>query len=136
MTSAENLILEIFTPTGVVLTAEVMSCSAPGVEGAFQILKGHTDMVAALGIGMVKVMMPDNSIRELAISGGFLEVKGNKISILADSAELAGDIDSERAEKAANRARKRLEEKKADIDFERARAALHRALNRLKVSGS
>jgi len=127
-----DLYVEIVTPAGIVFASDVTACTAPGVNGQFQILSGHAPFLANLQIGKIKVDKQDGR-KVLATSSGFLEVKDNNISIIVESAEFAENIDIARAKEAEKRARKRLEEK-GDVDLKRAEFALFRALNRLKVS--
>jgi F-type H+-transporting ATPase subunit epsilon len=126
------LSIDIVTPGGKVFSGEIKSCTAPGADGEFCILENHTALLSALGIGIIKIEMAEGK-KMLATSGGFLEVLNNKISVMVETAEWAEQIDVERAKAAAERARKRLEQKQ-DVDSARARAALSRAMNRLKVS--
>ena len=127
-----DLNVEIVTPDGPVFSGKLVSCTAPGENGQFQILVGHAPFLANLQIGEIKIQKADIQ-KKLATSGGFLEVKDNNISIIVESAEFAEDIDIARAKEAEKRARKRLEER-GEIDIVRADIALLRALNRLKVS--
>jgi F-type H+-transporting ATPase subunit epsilon len=127
-----NLNVEIVTPHGIVFKGALISCTAPGVNGQFQILSGHAPLLANLQIGEIKLRNSEGQKR-LATSGGFLEVKDNNISIIVESAEFADDINVARAKEAEKRARKRLEEKD-NIDLVRVDLALLRAINRLKVS--
>ena len=129
-----DLNIEIVTPDGIAYTGALTSCTAPGVDGQFQILSGHAPLLANLQIGEIKVQNNDGT-RILATSGGFLEVKDNNISIIVESAEFADNIDIARAKEAEKRARRRLKEKE-DVDPIRADLALLRALNRLKVSSN
>jgi F-type H+-transporting ATPase subunit epsilon len=94
-------------------------------------------MVAPLAIGVVRLTAPGSKDQELvAVSGGFLEVRPDKVTILAQAAEKAEDIDVERALRAKERAEQRMKEQKVeDIDFRRAELALQRAMNRLTVTG-
>lgn len=126
--------LEIVTPRRVVFQAPVVSFSAPGVVGGFQVLRSHAPLLSSIGIGEVKII--DAQGRELyyATSGGFVEVHDNRVVLLAETAEEAHEIDIKRAEAARDRALKRIAEKRIETDMERARAALQRALNRLKVA--
>ncbi|MGA3246091.1 MAG: F0F1 ATP synthase subunit epsilon [Bacteroidota bacterium] len=126
--------LEIVTPKKIVFSGDVISFSAPGVVGGFQVLKSHAPLLSNIAIGEVKLV--DGSGQELryATSGGFVEVHENKVVMLAETAERSDEIDVARAEAARERARKRLAEKRADIDVDRARLALFRSLNRLKVA--
>jgi F-type H+-transporting ATPase subunit epsilon len=84
----------------------------------------------------VKVEDKEGKMTEYATSGGFVEVKANKVVMLAEAAELPSEIDIRRAQSAKERAQQRLADRKADVDLERARAALARALNRLKLAGN
>ena len=127
-----ELNIDIVTPGGKVFSGEIKSCTAPGADGEFCILKNHTALLSALSIGIIKIEMADGK-KMLATSGGFLEVLNNRISVMVETAEWAEQIDVERAKAAAERARKRMEQKQ-DIDIPRAKLALARALNRLKVS--
>jgi F-type H+-transporting ATPase subunit epsilon len=127
-----ELNVEIVTPDGIAFAGEVTSCTAPGANGQFQILKDHAPFLAILQIGELRVQMQDGE-KLLATSGGFLEVKDNIISIIVESAEFADDIDVSRAKEAEKRARERLDEK-GEIDLAKAEVSYLRALNRLKVA--
>ena len=125
-----QLSLDIVTPAGVKYTGDVISCIAPGIDGKFQVLTNHANLLAKLAIGEVAVQL-SNKTRFMSTGGGLLEVKENKISIMVESAEWAEDIDLQRAQAAKERAKHRLEEQDADIDVPRAKLALARALNRI-----
>jgi F-type H+-transporting ATPase subunit epsilon len=127
--------IEILTPGRVVFSGQATSLSAPGVQGGFQVLASHAPLLSAIGIGRLTVRGTDGAETRYATSGGFVEVKDNKVVVLADAAERADEIDLRRAEAARDRANDRLRSPEKDIDIERARAALHRALNRLQVAG-
>ena len=127
--------LEIVTPKRVVFKGEITSFSAPGVEGGFQVLHSHAPMLSSLKIGEVKITEASGTEFKYAVSGGFVEVRDNKVVLLAETAERTDEIDVERAKAARDRAQQRIAEKKRDIDVERAKLALYRALNRLKISG-
>lgn len=90
-------------------------------------------MVAPLTIGSVKLKKADGTTDVAAVSGGFIEVRHEKISILAPSAEVASSIDVARAKEALARAEGRLQKKQDDIDFQRAELSLKRAMNRINV---
>ncbi len=128
--------LEIVTPQKVLFSGTVLSFSAPGVEGGFQVLTHHAPFLTMLSTGEVKVVAADGSTSRFATSGGFVEVRGNKVLMLADTAESASAIDVPRAEAARDRAKDRLARRDPAIDVDRARAALSRALNRLKIAAS
>lgn len=131
----KNFHLDIVTPSKTVYTGEVQSFTAPGIVGGFQVLFHHAPLLSSIGIGEVKVTEENGSKSHYATSGGFVEVKSNKVILLAESAEHSNEIDTIRAEKAKNRAVERLEHKSKDVDVERAQVALARAINRLKIAG-
>ena len=124
--------LEIITPEKVAVHKDVDSLVTPGEEGYFGVLPGHTPFLALLGIGKI-VYKSGGEEKFLAVNSGFIEVLPDRVIILTHSAELADEIDGERASEAQNRAMERLRSKSPDIDFERVQAALARAINRLKI---
>ena len=128
--------LEIVTPQKIVFSVSVLSFSAPGVEGGFQVLTHHAPLLTMLSIGEVKLVQQDGTTLRYATTGGFVEVRDNKVILLAETAELSTAIDVPRAEAARDRAKGRIAKKDPDIDVERARVALQRALNRLKIAAS
>ncbi len=134
---AKNYKLEVISPDGKVYDSDVVHLQAPGLEGAFGILADHAPIMAGLRVGKLHVDEPAESF-DFAVSGGYLEGHDNRVVVLAETCERKEDIDVERAEKARDRALKRLEKARtgADIDIERARAALMRALNRLHIAQS
>jgi F-type H+-transporting ATPase subunit epsilon len=87
-------------------------------------------------IGKVKIIETSGTESHYAISGGFVEVRENKVILLAETAERTDEIDVERVKAARDRALKRLAEKYPDTDIERAKLALYRALNRLKIASA
>ena len=107
---------------------------APGIDGYFGVLFGHAPMIAALGIGRLDLTPADGSVMHIAIAGGYAEVTPDRVEILADTAEMAAEIDIERARQAIRRAEGRMREKSTDVNFDRAQAALLRAENRLRVA--
>jgi F-type H+-transporting ATPase subunit epsilon len=129
----KNFHLDIVTPTKQVFSGDVDSVIAPGTEGQFQILHDHTRFLVTIQIGEIKVKEQGKE-QSYATSGGFVEVHENSVSILAETAETAEDIDIERSREAEQRAKKRLEESHdEEVDSERARLALFRALNRMQI---
>jgi F-type H+-transporting ATPase subunit epsilon len=130
---AEKLFLEVVTPQKSVVSEEVEIVVAPGSEGEFGALKGHTTFLTSLKLGTLRYKGADGKERYVFINGGFAEVLPQKVTILAESAERRKDIDVERALKAKERAEKRLTAKSPDTDLVRAEAALRRALHRLKI---
>ncbi len=125
--------VEITTPQKKWQFDETLAIKAPGVKGSFQVLYNHAPLMSQLEIGEVKLETSDG-ISMFATSGGFLEVLDNRVSLLLESCEKADSIDVERAEKAAERARTRLESGEETVDAMRAEAALARAMNRIKIA--
>lgn len=130
---AEKLFLEVVTPQKSVVSEEVEIVVAPGSEGEFGALKGHTTFLTSLKLGTLRYKGADGKERYVFINGGFAEVLPTKVTILAESAERRKDIDVERAMKAKERAEKRLASRPPETDLIRAEAALRRALHRLKI---
>jgi F-type H+-transporting ATPase subunit epsilon len=125
--------LDIVTPEQSVFSDEVDMLIAPGSEGEMGILPHHAPLMTILGYGEL-VIRKDGSEEYMAIGGGFLEVRPDRIIVLADVAERAEDIDISRAEAAKERAQKRMAEQPSGMDAARAEAALKRSLVRLKVA--
>jgi F-type H+-transporting ATPase subunit epsilon len=125
--------LTVLTQEKTTVDKTVGSIIAPGTEGYLGILRDHAPLVTQLMPGKLTVKDLDGNETVYAVSGGFLEVNHNTVTLLADSLELGTEIDLERAEAAAQRARERLARKQTGIDFDRAEIALKRALNRQRV---
>lgn len=128
-----ELNVEIITPDKVVFKGEIISVTVPGVKGRFQVLINHAPLVSIFNIGMIEVVTPGKDPSYYATGGGTIEVLNNNVLILADSLELADDIDVERAKNARQRAEERLDKKEEGTDIERAENALKRAINRLNI---
>ncbi len=124
--------LEIVTAEGVVFSDDVDVVVAPGVEGQLGILPHHAPLMTMLLPGELLVRQGGEEL-SMAISGGFLEVRPDRIIVLADAAERAEEIDIARAEEAKRRAEERLKHPIPEVDMARAEAALRRSLARLKV---
>ena len=134
---AGNIHLEVVTPEKIVVSEEAQIVASPGSQGEFGVLIGHTPFLTSLKTGIIRYT--DTSGKELFVfvSGGFAEALPDKVTVLAESAEVSTDIDINRAKEALARAEKRLAEERTreDIDFARARAALERATVRIRVAG-
>ncbi len=126
--------LEIVTPKKIVLSTDVTSFSAPGVMGGFQVLKSHAPLLSTIAVGEVKVVDANGKETRYATSGGFVEVRDNKVILLAETAERSDEIDVDRAKVSRDRAQNRIARRTVETDVDRARVALARALNRLKIS--
>ncbi|MBM3214226.1 ATP synthase F1 subunit epsilon [Candidatus Poribacteria bacterium] len=126
--------LRIITPARIVFEGNVVGVLAPGSLSPFEVLGGHVPLVSSLEVGEVRITRAGDERSYLAIGGGVLEARRSGVTILADSAEFAREIDIPRAERARARALERVRSHAADIDHVRAEAALARATNRLSVA--
>jgi len=129
----DSIRLDIVTAERSVFSDDVEVIVAPGVEGQLGILPHHTPLMTMLQPGVLLVRKEGKEF-DLAISGGFLEVRPDRVIILADTAERAEEIDIRRAEEAMHRAQERLHKHTSEIDMAQAEAALHRSLARLEVA--
>ncbi|MDP8205635.1 MAG: F0F1 ATP synthase subunit epsilon [Candidatus Electryonea clarkiae] len=125
--------LEIVTPDGLVFDGEVEHVGAPGVQGSFGVLSGHTPFLTPLSTGEISVRV-DGKDRIYATSGGLADVNSGGMVILAETAENAENIDVERAKNSQERARRLIIEAGQEVDSTRAKASLHRAQNRLRIA--
>jgi len=124
--------LDVVTAERVVFSDEVDVIIAPGIEGQLGVLPHHTPLMTMLKPGELLVRK-DGEEFSLVITGGFLEVRPNRVIVLADAAERVEEIDMARAEEARRRAQERLKERIPEVDATRTQAALLRALARLEV---
>ena len=126
--------LDIVTAEQSVFSEEVDMVIAPGIQGQLGILPHHSPLMTMLEPGEL-VIKKGGDEQYMAVSGGFLEVRPDRVIVLADSVERAEEIDIARAEEAKRRAQKRLEEKQvSEVDIARAQAALQRSLIRLRIA--
>jgi F-type H+-transporting ATPase subunit epsilon len=126
--------LEVVTAEGAVYSGDVEKVVVPGVEGQLGILPHHAPLMTMLEPGeLICVAGEGGEELCLAISGGFLEVRPDRVIVLADAAERAEDIDIARAEEAKRRAQERLKQHVPEVDHFRAEAAMRRALARIQV---
>jgi len=128
-----TLKFEVITAERVVYSDEVDLVLAPGAEGQLGILPNHAPLFSLLQPGELLVRKGGEETA-MAVTGGFLEVLGNRVTVLADACERAEEVDLERAEAARRRAQERLQARPTGVDLARAEAALRRSLARLKVA--
>ena len=128
-----RLSVTITTPQKKWVLEDVISITAPGVMGSFQVMHQHAPLMTQLETGEIKVEQAQGA-ELFATAGGFLEVLKNNVSLLLESCEKASEIDYSRAENSAARARDRLKSHSTDLDIPRAEMALARALNRIRVA--
>ena len=128
-----SLTLEIVTPDRALVAEQVDEVEVPGSGGYFGVLPGHAPLLASLQVGELWYRKGQEK-HYLAIAFGFVEVLPDKVTVLAQIAERAEDIDLRRAEQAKARAEERIAGRNPDIDFERARVAMMKSLIRLQVA--
>lgn len=127
------LSIDIVSPERVLYTGEADMVVCRTSEGEIAFLPGHVPFLGALGIGVVRILLPERGEQAAAVHGGFVEVANDRVIVLSDVAELAERIDIDRARRAQQRAEERLS---ADPDDEDAQAALLRATTRLEVAAA
>jgi F-type H+-transporting ATPase subunit epsilon len=125
--------LEIVTPYGQLLSENVTEVVIPAREGEIGVLPGHVPLLTLLDIGKL-TFEKQGRTHDVFLNSGYAEIARDKVTILAESAEMAKDIDLARAESAKKRAEKRLKEEKEKIDFVRVEASLRRALIRIQIA--
>jgi F-type H+-transporting ATPase subunit epsilon len=128
------ILLEIVTPERLAYSDEVDSVQIPGSEGELGILPHHAPLVATLGIGELRIRKGGNE-ESFAVVGGFVQVRPDKVVVMAETADMASEIDLERAEQARREAERALETGFHEgADLAAARAALQQALLRIRVA--
>jgi F-type H+-transporting ATPase subunit epsilon len=132
---ADGLVLEIATPTRSVVAETVDEIVIPGSQGYFGVLPGHAAFLTTLGIGELTYRVGRDEYY-LVVAKGFAEVRNDKVIVLADTAERPEEIDRGRAERARDRAERRLAGRvEEEVDYDRALDALARAVARLLTAG-
>jgi len=131
---ADTFQFEIVTPEKLVVRDVAEEMQIPAKNGYIGVLPGHAPLVTELAVGEISYRNGSDTHR-LAVAWGFAEVLPDKVTILAQTAERAEEIDVKRAEEARNRAEERLTSGTTETDFARAENALQRAEARLQVAG-
>lgn len=129
-----NLYVEIVAPDRRVFQGEAQGVRAPGVEGSFEVRYRHAPMIAAFEVGPLYVTLPNGERIVFATSGGFLEVLNNTVTVLAETAEPATEIDLDRARAAEQSALERLHASADLAERQRAERDLERARNRARIA--
>ncbi|MDD3284310.1 MAG: ATP synthase F1 subunit epsilon [Patescibacteria group bacterium] len=124
---------EIVTPERVVLKETIKSITVPTKKGIITILPRHIPLVGILVPGVAEIKKENGEIEVFAVSSGFIEVQRDKVIMLADTAELAKEIDIERAKKRAEEVKKEIENKD-DVDFAGVQAYIEKELARVKAA--
>ena len=131
---ADRLRLELATPTRLVVSEAADEVVVPGLDGYFGVLPGHAPLLALVGVGEI-MFRQGRDERYLAVSGGFAEVGPDRVTVLAETAERAEEIDPGRARAAQGRAEERLGARAGEeTDYPRALQALERARTRVQVA--
>lgn len=128
------ILVEIVTPERRLLSEEVEMVTLPGAAGQMGILRGHEPLLSTLDIGEIILHRRGGENQHIAVHGGVVEVRPTKVTILADLAEIAEEIDEQRAEAARQRAQESVEHREAGRFDPAATAALRRSNLRLKVA--
>ncbi len=129
-----SLALEIVTPDRAIVHEKVDEVEVPGADGYFGVLPGHTPLLASLQVGQLWYRKGSEKFF-LSLAFGFAEVLPDRVTILAQIAERAEEIDVDRAHAERQRAQRELSARSLDFDLERARISLLKALTRLQVAG-
>lgn len=131
-TIGTSMLLRIVTPSRQVVSEQVEEIQIPGKNGYFGILPGHAPLLSELRVGELTYRQ-NRTQHRVAITGGFLEVLPDMVTVLAEAAERPEDIDLARAQAALERAEKRLKSADPEVDLNRATVALERALIRIQL---
>ncbi|HKQ76032.1 MAG TPA: F0F1 ATP synthase subunit epsilon [Blastocatellia bacterium] len=129
---ANKLNLEVITPEKLTLREQVDEVVAPGLNGELGILPDHTPLISQLKTGILTYRQGAQNKR-MHVSGGFVEVASDRVSVLSDVAENPEEIDVGRAQRAKERAERRLAARGEDVDFSRAELKLQRAMIRIQL---
>jgi F-type H+-transporting ATPase subunit epsilon len=133
MATHNTLHVEVVTAEREIYSGEADMVVAKGTEGMLGILPRHAALLTTLAIGEMRIKL-GGAEEPLFVAGGFLEVRDNVVTVLADTAEHAEEIDEARAEEARRRAQERLEQATSDVERAEMLGALERAINRIKVA--
>jgi F-type H+-transporting ATPase subunit epsilon len=132
---SEELLLEIVTPEKLAFSGTIDEVTCPGSEGEFGVLRGHASLLSAIKFGELSYVK-DGKRTSYAVTTGYAEVTGSKVTVLVETAERADQIDVDRAKRAKETAEQKLAKfAKEDPEYERAKIALERAETRLKIAG-
>ena len=126
--------LSVVAPDRKVVETNVTSVTAPGVEGYLGVQAGHIPMIVALKPGLLEYMDADTQHHYVAIDGGFMEISGTQVIVIAEGAEIASEIDIKKAEAELEEARKALRGEGGTMNMEDATEAMERAMNRIKAA--
>ncbi len=126
--------IDIVSPTGSVFSGAAQRLQAPGIQGSFEVLHNHAPMIAAINLGPIYVTLESGDRIAFATTGGFVEVLNNTVTVLAEEAEPASEIDLDRVEAAEREALELLKSGETSDDRAHARLALERARLRKSIA--
>jgi F-type H+-transporting ATPase subunit epsilon len=132
---ARTFKLSVVAPDRTVVEDRALSLIVPAHDGYMGILAGHAPMIVQLAVGLIEYRNGSDQVHFVSITGGFLEVDGENAIVLADSAQLAGEIDVQEAEEALERARRALRGEDSSMTTEEAGREIERAMTRIKLAG-
>jgi F-type H+-transporting ATPase subunit epsilon len=132
--SEKTFKLDIVTPVRIVFSGDVVSFSAPGVVGGFQILYNHAPMLAEIGVGEIKFKNSGGQDFFYATSGGYVDVANNHVTLLAETVERADEIDTARAESAFDKSHIQISDIKSEEKRLEIKQAIERAQNRIRIA--
>ena len=133
MATGNTMHVEVVTAERKLYSGEADAVRAPGLEGQLGILPRHATLLTTLSPGALSIKLA-GAEETIFVSGGFLEVSNNNVTVLADAAEHAEDIDQARAEEARRRAQERLAQTQSNVERAQLQAQLQRAINRLRIA--
>jgi F-type H+-transporting ATPase subunit epsilon len=133
MATGNTMQVEVVTAERKLYSGEADAVQAPGLEGQLGILPRHAALLTTLSPGALSIKLA-GAEETIFVSGGFLEVSNNNVTVLADAAEHAEDIDQARAEEARRRAQERLAQTQSNVERAQLQAQLQRAINRLRIA--
>ncbi len=133
MATGNTMHVDVVTAERKLYSGEADAVQAPGLEGQLGILPRHAALLTTLSPGALSIKLA-GAEETIFVSGGFLEVSNNNVTVLADAAEHAEDIDQARAEEARRRAQERLAQTQSNVERAQLQAQLQRAINRLRVA--
>ena len=131
---AKEFTLSVVAPDREVVAESVTSVVAPGVSGYFGVMADHLPLVAALKPGLLEYLDANNGRNFVYVGGGFVEVKGNRMTVLADEASRAKDIDLSRAEEDLEQARRALRGEDSEMSEEQAVQEVDKAIQRIRAA--
>jgi F-type H+-transporting ATPase subunit epsilon len=133
---AKEFALSVVAPDREVVAESVTSVIAPGLSGYFGVQAGHLPLVAALKPGLLEYLDPNGTRHFVYVGGGFVEVKNDRMTVLADEASRARDIDLARAESDLDQARRALRGEDTEMDAEQAVQEVEKAIQRIRAARS